>query len=118
MTEQVFWNPFCGTEGPFADAPRFDFSDCFTTTIISSIPFSLLFLVGGLSLTSLVRNYTSGNTPEKGGKGAYRSKLVSCPFNLLRANLYIFDLIDCNLLTTFFFFFRLGLSDWFSFNSN
>lgn len=73
---EPFYNPFC--KHVFAAEPRFDFTNCFETTTINSIPILILLVVGGASLSTLVKKFSSGNKPESGkGAHAYISKIVS-----------------------------------------
>lgn len=73
--DNPFWNPFCSAS-PFSQK-RWDFTACFQTTVLQSIPILLLILVGGLSVRKLARRYRSGLELEKGGRDALKIKLVS-----------------------------------------
>lgn len=66
-------NPFCGS---VYDEVRWDFSECYSNTVLVIVPAILLFVLGGLAFPSLYRRYKAGERPEKGGKAAYKLKIV------------------------------------------
>lgn len=76
MTDANEWfNPFCS--GSAFSTSRFDLSPCFQTTIIGSIPIVILALAGGLEFYDLYPKWRRGDRPERGGKAAFRIKVVS-----------------------------------------
>lgn len=70
-----YYTPFC-SEPPFS-TETFDLSLCFQKTVVAAIPILVLVAFGLVEVFPLLRQRQAGIVLEKGGVGAFRTKLVS-----------------------------------------